>query len=290
MRVFHSKLSHFSGSDSLPLVVRRFPKGHNTARLFHDHDFSELVIIERGSPIHLLEGGECPLSRGDILVVHPGVVHGYENTVDLELVNIIYDPARLFPGLRSTGCTQGLLEVLFPGEKRLSAEAMLKPQCHLSAEEHLAVERILAELSGEIQKKAPGYEAAAPALLMLLAVALNRSGTFHLPQGARGRIGEALNWMNLHYGEAIRIEHLAKMCCLSSRSFFRHFHECMGCSPFDYLLRLRLKHADELLMTTDFSISDIANTCGFCDSNFLCKQFHKAYGITPLRRRRQRLI
>ena len=55
-----------------------------------------------------------------------------------------------------------------------------------------------------------------------------------------------------------------------------------------HLMKIRLRHARELLLSTDKSLTEIAQECGFCDSNYLCLVFRKKYGLPPHQYRLQR--
>ena len=68
---------------------------------------------------------------------------------------------------------------------------------------------------------------------------------------------------------------------MSNRVFFRRFREQTGMSPREYLHKKRLALAEELLRRSDRSIAQIAEECGFCDSNHLTKLFTASYGRAP---------
>lgn len=53
-----------------------------------------------------------------------------------------------------------------------------------------------------------------------------------------------------------------------------------------YLVYTKLTISENLLCTTDKSISDIALDCGFNDSNYFSTVFKQRYGIPPLKYRK----
>jgi DNA-binding LacI/PurR family transcriptional regulator/AraC-like DNA-binding protein len=61
----------------------------------------------------------------------------------------------------------------------------------------------------------------------------------------------------------------------------RIFHREMGMSPWDYLNRLRVFLAAELIRQTDRTIQDIAWQVGFHDHAYFCRVFKKIYGVSP---------
>ena len=64
------------------------------------------------------------------------------------------------------------------------------------------------------------------------------------------------------------------------------FKEATGYSPIDYLIRIRLHKAAEMLVSTSSTISEISPECGFADSNYLTRQFRKVYKVSPREFRR----
>ena len=72
----------------LALDLKRIHRHPNTG--VHSHEFSELVVVLRGTGIHVTPGGEYPIGAGDAFVLHGDEAHGYMNTEDLDLVNILF--------------------------------------------------------------------------------------------------------------------------------------------------------------------------------------------------------
>jgi YesN/AraC family two-component response regulator len=59
------------------------------------------------------------------------------------------------------------------------------------------------------------------------------------------------------------------------------FHRELGLSPRNYLSRVRVHHAKQLLSNTDESITSIASHVGFEDSAYFSRVFHKLVGSSP---------
>lgn len=81
----------------------------------------------------------------------------------------------------------------------------------------------------------------------------------------------------LHLGVS---EHIANSG-YSPAQFRRHFKQAMGCSPQEYLTRIRLEHARHLLMAASRPVSEVAGEAGFANLEHFTRQFKKAYGMTP---------
>ena len=67
------------------------------------------------------------------------------------------------------------------------------------------------------------------------------------------------------------------------RVFIRH----LGCSPGAYLIDRRLNRGAGLLASTDRTITEIAYSCGFRESNYFCKLFRRKFFLSPQEYRRK---
>ena len=69
------------------------------------------------------------------------------------------------------------------------------------------------------------------------------------------------------------------------------FKETTGFGFKEYLLALRIKHACDMLLNTGFSITEIAYSSGFNDSNYFGDVFKRIKGVSPLQyRKRQEYV
>ena len=278
-KIFHSTMDCFVGAGELPVWVVYRRKGVHPARFFHDHNYSEIAVIISGPARHVLDGENVPVSSGDVLIVHPGAVHAYDETAEMEIVNLIFDPSRLsLPQL--DGYSLPLFGKIFPDGKNLYHSA--NPAAHLNPEDLTETVRMIRKLEDELKNPLPGKLFLCLALFMEIIAYLSRkSGEQNSARQTNFRIGEAIRYMNRHYAEPVELKKLAKIANMSERSFFRHFHVSAGCSPVEYLLKIRLQHGCDLLINGNASIAEIAAECGFCDSNYFCKQFRRAFSVSP---------
>jgi AraC family transcriptional regulator len=90
-------------------------------------------------------------------------------------------------------------------------------------------------------------------------------------------------------GAPIRVGTLAGCCRLSVSYFSVAFKRSLGETVQSYLGRRRVERAQELILMTDESLSQIALNCGFCDQAHLSRMFRRLIGVAPNRWRRERL-
>lgn len=68
------------------------------------------------------------------------------------------------------------------------------------------------------------------------------------------------------------------------------FKEMSGYSPIQYLLRRRIGEAQTLLISTDYSITEIAFKVGFDTQSYFNMQFTKNVGMPPMQFRKNYLV
>lgn len=91
---------------------------------------------------------------------------------------------------------------------------------------------------------------------------------------------ECIDFMQQNYMKTISIKNLAELSCMSLSTFERKFKKHFGCSPNQYIKRLRLEEACELLVA-GYNIQRVALDCGFCDQSYFTREFRLFMGVTP---------
>lgn len=79
----------------------------------------------------------------------------------------------------------------------------------------------------------------------------------------------------------VRVEELAKAAACSPTHLRRLFRAGLGMSPKQYLLQRRLQRAAELLRTTDHTVQQVAERCGFESLSHFHRCFRAKFGCTP---------
>jgi transcriptional regulator GlxA family with amidase domain len=99
-----------------------------------------------------------------------------------------------------------------------------------------------------------------------------------LPPRVRRRIDECID---AQLESRVDITELAMSVGFSPSHFFRMFRKSFGMTPHSYIMRRRLFLAQELLMTTDLGLAEIALKAGFSDQSHFCRSFHRFAGLPP---------
>ncbi|TWD79737.1 AraC family transcriptional regulator with amidase-like domain [Kribbella amoyensis] len=95
-----------------------------------------------------------------------------------------------------------------------------------------------------------------------------------------------LTWMTEHLTAPLTLAAIAAQAAMSTRTLSRRFRDQTGTTPLQWLIRLRLARAQELLETTDLSVAQVATAAGFGSALLLRQHFARAFGTTPTSYRR----
>lgn len=76
-------------------------------------------------------------------------------------------------------------------------------------------------------------------------------------------------------------ESMAKLAHLSPSRFAAVFKEAVGLAPVDYLLKLRLQRAQQLLLDRDLSVEHVAVQVGYRDAFYFSRLFKAHHGMSP---------
>jgi AraC family transcriptional regulator len=87
--------------------------------------------------------------------------------------------------------------------------------------------------------------------------------------------------MDANLDKEITIARLAYDCGLSTSQFARAFRQSTGCPPHRWLLQRRVERAQDLLLTSDKTLAEIASSCGFFDPSHLTRAFSQTVGTSP---------
>jgi AraC-like DNA-binding protein len=94
-------------------------------------------------------------------------------------------------------------------------------------------------------------------------------------------ITPALDFIEAHLAQPLRVGELARCCLMSESLFLRRFRESIGQTPVAYILERRIQRACQLLLFSEQSMETIANTVGFGDRHYFSRQFSRHIGVSP---------
>jgi AraC-like DNA-binding protein len=148
------------------------------------------------------------------------------------------------------------------------------------------IQRIRAELPGTSERSRLAIKTY---LKMILLNLVNHYAAFAEARDAlrrqqrnADRLTPALDFLEMHYSEPIRVDEAARLCAMSACCFMHLFKEVTGHSFVAYLNRFRVARAQQLLASSDHSIADISLDTGFCNQSYFGVIFRRVTGMSPL--------
>ena len=131
--------------------------------------------------------------------------------------------------------------------------------------------------------KAPGYLMMTTSILLKI-LALIREEDYRTMQekSKLNKIIYAIDYIQENISNpALSVEGIASHVGNSGTHLRSLFLKEVGISPNKYIKNLRIGEACKLFITSNYTVSEVAVRCGFCDTSYFCKEFNKIMGCTP---------
>ncbi len=255
-------------------VLSRGFTAKNYSIKMHDHDFYEINIVLSGKGIHLIGSRKIEVGIGDVFVIPPGTVHGYENIGGGFNVYHVIVRTEFFEKYSSELAEFSGFRLLFEVEPYLRQR---------SGKAYLRLDyEALGFLGGclelfESLKNDDSAEADTLRSTLALTVIGYLSRRTYAPLAEINSknaddlaIAVALEYIHKNISESLNLDFLASICKMSRATFIRKFKGVCGIAPHGYILNHRLSAARRLL-ERGCSMTETAHECGFYDASHLCK-------------------
>jgi AraC-like DNA-binding protein len=230
------------------------------------HPGVELSWIERGNVLYRMEGREFRAGPGDVVVIPAGVEH---ETIFLSDV----EAGALWLARERVG---EIAEAMGPAvSRRGMAPAVLR-----DASRVVPLARVL---RAEIEEAGAGHLLAVDALAEALSVEMLRAAPARAaPASAKDpRLDSALELVHASYARPLTVAEMAGAAKMSRFHFSRAFRDAVGESPYQYLSRVRLARASEMLRRGHHSVTEAAIAVGMPDLGRFSRAFRRAFGCRP---------
>lgn len=97
---------------------------------------------------------------------------------------------------------------------------------------------------------------------------------------------DTVAWLREHLDEPVTVSDLAARAAMSPRTFARRFLAAVGATPYQWLVRERIRLAQRLLETTDSPVETVAARSGFGTADNFRKHFARVLRTSPQAYRR----
>ncbi len=274
-------LSEYVETKTFPIsvtVMANKPDEYSVAA--HVHDFTELVIVDKGTLWHHCGAETVQLRAGDFFLLHPGTPHAYSGiSKGTKVYNLLYDACAPIPMLMLSGFP--FIECVYPSPVPTPANAYTGIVARLPRKD---LDDILTELESirqEEHMRKAGHSIRTCALFQSVMLLLARRYKAQRVANANWLLNKAVAYLKLHLGEHITTAQVGRFVGMSESSLLRAFKSTFGIGPAEYIVDLRVRYAVQLLHNTSLTVEDIAEQSGFSDSSHLWKTLKRKLNASP---------
>lgn len=245
---------------------------------YHCHDLTEIIVILSGKGKYHIEGKNYNVQAGDVIMCNPGVMH---QSLEANEKEPIVEFVTGFTDFHFIGMPENSI-ILKNGDYvlRMSSENRqeITKRCY----------EMVAEFSGSSLGK---YFMLKAQLIQIILIVLREMQPIQEKQKScrfesynrNYVVKKIVNYLNENYACKISLDQIAQNLYLSPVYISKLFKEETGESPINYLIKIRLDKAKELLEQEEHgSVRGVASQVGYEDVYHFSKLFKKYYGISPL--------
>lgn len=281
-------MQHFdiTYGDFNPSIFYSIKGKPTTDGIYHIHDCVEMTYILSGESTYLVEGEKIHLKSGDLMIANPGVHHQY-----------IHVPSDKPPVEFYIGFYDFHFRGMPPNQIVLPDGSCVM---HCSSELRQELNQLFHSTVAEFRGAKAGRYFMLKAYLMQILLMIIReneeepeeqqNGYFFKSNNKDYIVKKIISYLNENYNSKISLDQIAHNMYLSPVYISKIFKEETGESPINYLIKIRLEKAKEILQSgNDGTVKTIAKMVGYDDVYYFSKLFKKYYGVSPLHYRREKL-
>ena len=268
---------------ALPVVVRQTSQDDS---VLHQHEFVELVLVEKGMARHWLPRRSQMLAAGDTFLVAGPQVHGYRDCRGLHVVNILIRNDFFLRHAELLGHLPGVHHVLPLLQEAKGRRAGPTPKRFHLAPDDLALCLHKAEaILLQTRSRRRGTETSLHGLLLDFLATYSQCVSRHphppAVPGGTGEVEAVIHQMEARPTAALSVNDMVAATRLPTRTLQRRFRAATSFTPHQYQLRLRITEAARLLREGGLTIKEIADQTGFAYVSYFNRMFRKITGTTP---------
>lgn len=240
----------------------------------HWHQKHELYYLISGTTKYLVEDRPFFLQTGNLIFIPQGVLHSTDSETCLETKRLLlnFDDAIIPDSYRP------LIEDL------AQDNIIYIPKNDLPKIDAL-FQKIEYEYNSQNSYKQEMLDLHILELITLIMRVREKDKKPDLsPQNAL--VYQISKYIRKNYHRSISLGSLSEHFSISQSYLSRRFKNVLGIGVSDYITYIRILHAEQLLKTTNYPITRIAEECGYNDGNYFVTAFKKAKGVTPFQFRK----
>jgi AraC-like DNA-binding protein len=239
------------------------PKGWEIKpRMLNQYQFQYVV---EGAVTYEIEGRKILTRKGDLIYHSPNQLHSVKTLENEPYV---------------------CLSLVFHfGMSSFPIEQLLGEDRYLGNIENHPIEHKLSLLISHYQQPGLPHQVICQGLLMEICgeLATRRSSSANsasVHEKTMAKLVLIRNYIFENYSKDIKLQHLESISGLSKNYIIIKYRRAFGLTPFEYLTRVRIERARELVLQSDLSIGEIAQRVGYADVHTFGRMFKNKTGTS----------
>lgn len=254
----------------------------------HFHKEIEFIYVAAGRIDIWINNKKYTIGSEKFIMIHPNESHRIICTSDVcYYFGVRFDPAILYTTKQTVAELKCLIPFcISPGNRqRIFDRSELSRYCD--------IRNMLESIVNECEKKPLGFTFLVRNRITAIFVAIIRAwqsqstkDDSNISNELAATMQYAQNYIINNCTDVNEAE-LAKKCNMSYSYFSRSFKKLMGMSFSEYVNNVRINEAQRMLVSNNYSISEVAQNLGFSSSSHFIRTFKALKGVTPNQFRQQ---
>lgn len=246
------------------VVDRRW---QNVPVVLHNHDFFEVELtISAHKTKHVLNGKKYDIEKGYVHIINPSDIHSFEMPNDgyFERFNVRFKQDTVSESVLTTVINNNCI-------------------CKLSESDFNVVKNLFEVIEYYFLCGDPSMAEISPRIIeSIILMIRDRSQTYsENEESKKSQIQRILLYLHKNFRNDITLQEIAKYSSFSPHYVSQLFHAETSLTLTQYVTKLRLEYAKNLLLSTDHSITEICGKCGFRSFAHFLRCFKGTYGTSP---------
>ncbi|MBE6601600.1 MAG: helix-turn-helix domain-containing protein [Ruminococcaceae bacterium] len=235
----------------------------------HFHEKHELYYLEKGKTKYFIENELFLLEAGDMIFVPKQTFHKTDNSEDsgVERILFTFDDADLGEDM------QKYLSLLY--KQKL---------IRMPPDKQYEVQSIFRQISQEEEKKQIDYAKMQQLYFKQLLILISRHCE-KAPEASQDPtlmlVQDIAKYISEHVSADLSLSALSRKYALSACYLSRTFKENTGIGLNEYINISRITLAEQMLLSSKMTVTEVSFACGYNDSNYFSSVFKKLKGVTP---------
>lgn len=247
----------------------------------HIHRAVEFLYVNSGNYHVILDGSEYDIEKGDLILFCSDSMHHVQAG---ELAENDYYVIKIPPSffLEMSELGRGAEYVMRFAVASKDSKCLWRK----SELENSSIKTILDMLIHEYNAKGYAWEVAVRLKIMELLLAILRERNTHsepMQNQTTEAIYNVILYVRKNFSQDINEKELAESFGMSYSYFSRSFRRVTGVNFKKYLNQTRINRAEQMLITGDRSVSEIAMECGYNSISYFISVYKSFKGTTPLK-------